>query len=77
VNGANGIIKDILYTPNDNLPFAILIEFNEYTDPKRNWIPINPLNIFSKALNMSRTQFPLLTEQIAPSDQIKLGLLAI
>ena len=67
VNGANGIIKDILYKPNDNLPFAILIEFNEYTgprffqenDPKRNWIPINPLNIFSKALNMSRTQFPI------------------
>ena len=57
----------IEYKPNDNLPFAILIEFNEYTgprffqenDPKRNWIPINPLNIFSKALNMSRTQFPI------------------
>ena len=67
MNGANGIIKDILYKPNDNLPFVILTEFNEYTgprffqenDPKRNWIPINPLNIFSKALNMSRTQFPI------------------
>ena len=56
-----------LYKPNNNLPFAILIEFNEYTrprffqenDPKRNWVPINPLNIFSKALNMSRSQFPI------------------
>ena len=34
VNGANGIIKDILYKPNDNLPFAILTEFNEYTGPR-------------------------------------------
>ena len=34
-------------------------EFFQENDPKRNWIPINPLNIFSKALNMSRTQFPI------------------
>ena len=47
VNGANGTIKDILYKPNENLPFAILIDFDDYIGPKffpendtkRNWIP--------------------------------------
>jgi hypothetical protein len=40
----------------NNLPFAILIDFDDNicpkyfpeNDSKRNWIPINPLNIFSK-----------------------------
>ena len=51
----------------NNLPFAILIDFDDYIGPKffpenyskRNWIPINPLNIFSKTLKMSRTNYPI------------------
>ena len=60
MNGANGTVRDCLYKNNENLPFAILIEFENYIGPtffnedhvKFNWIPINPLNIFSKILNM-------------------------
>ena len=34
VNGANGTIKALLYKPNENLPFEILIYFDDYIGPK-------------------------------------------
>jgi ATP-dependent exoDNAse (exonuclease V) alpha subunit len=71
VNGAPGVIKDIIY-PNtmNNLfethPIAILIEFDKYNGPrifedeeKKNWIPINSKSAYNKFFNSSRNQFPI------------------
>ena len=33
--------------------------FNELNDPRINWIPINPLNAYSKYYNTNRIQLPL------------------
>jgi ATP-dependent DNA helicase PIF1 len=46
---------------------VILIDFDDYIGPKffpendikHNWIPINPLNIFSEILKMSKTNYPI------------------
>jgi ATP-dependent DNA helicase PIF1 len=70
VNGASGIIRDIIYynkIANKELPYAVLIEFDIYDGPKffspddhrHKWIPINSLNIFNNIVCMSRTQYPL------------------
>jgi hypothetical protein len=67
VNGANGVIKDILFSNLNTLPSAILIEFDQYTGPKifdsndyrHNWIPINPFDAFCQLNQASRKQYPL------------------
>ena len=48
------------------MPIAIFVEFENYagpkffdpSSPKSNWIPINPLSIYSKNIG-TRTQYPL------------------
>ena len=67
VNGANGTVRDILYDAGDSLPYAILIEFDHYSgpkffeknDPRHNWIPINPVNIYNPIFSCSRKQYPI------------------
>ncbi len=69
VNGANGVVRDIVYEKvgDEIKPIAILVDFEKYNGPKffdqndsrNNWIPINPISLFCKNLNGSRTQFPL------------------
>jgi ATP-dependent DNA helicase PIF1 len=67
VNGANGTIRDILYDAGSSLPYAILIEFDNYSGPKffdnnddrHNWIPIYPLTIYNPNFSGSRTQYPI------------------
>ena len=69
VNGATGIIRDIIYSDSDinKLPVAVLIEFDRYNGPpffldeeRKNWIPINPYTVFSRDMKSSRTQLPFL-----------------
>jgi hypothetical protein len=64
----NSMAQSVVEPKTDNnLPFAILIDFDDYVGPKffpendskRNWIPINPLNIFSKISKVSRTNYPI------------------
>jgi hypothetical protein len=50
----------------DCAPETIIIHFPNYTGPqffldknKKNWIPINPLSIYSKEAGASRRQFPI------------------
>ena len=50
----------------DCAPETIIIHFPNYTGPqffldenKKNWIPINPLVIYSKEAGASRRQFPI------------------
>ena len=68
VNGASGIIKDIVYSQDDKLmPKTIFIEFNHYTgpsffqsdDPRHKWIPISPIVSFNTKYYGSRTGYPL------------------
>jgi hypothetical protein len=71
VNGANGIIRDIIYPETENyrnqLPTALLIEFDYYIgprffsndDPRHNWIPINIFDARHMTLNYIRRQFPI------------------
>ena len=68
VNGASGIIKDIVYSQDDKLmPKTIFIEFNHYTgpsffqsdDPRHKWIPISPIVSFNTTYYGSRTGYPL------------------
>lgn len=67
VNGATGIIKEIIYrpgnSPSDNLPMCILIKFEKYNGPFcfGDLFPIVPVtrNWTEKGINCSRTQFPL------------------
>ena len=69
VNGANGVVRDIVYEKvGDQIkPIAILVDFEKYNGPKffdqndsrNSWIPINPISLFCKNFNGSRTQFPL------------------
>ena len=67
VNGANGIVRDIIYDDNETLPHTVFIEFDNYSGPyffpaddlRHKWIPINPLTIYNSSLNGSRTQMPI------------------
>ena len=70
VNGANGFVRDIIYSNDGDttaFPIVVLVEFENYTGPKffdsadfrHNWIPINQITLFCKIVNGSRTQFPL------------------
>jgi ATP-dependent DNA helicase PIF1 len=70
VNGANGVIKDIVYPIEKSqhcLPSAIFVEFKFYKGPKfflenddrKDWIPINPLTAYNNTHNCSRTQLPI------------------
>jgi hypothetical protein len=62
-------VCDILYEKvgHEIKPIAILVDFEKYNGPKyfdendsrNNWIPINPISLFCKNLNGSRTQLPL------------------
>ncbi len=70
VNGANGVIRDIIFAENaieGSLPEAIFIEFDNYIGPKffsaddhrHNWIPINPGDVYCKYHQASRQQYPI------------------
>jgi ATP-dependent exoDNAse (exonuclease V) alpha subunit len=70
VNGANGIIRDIIYPLNkfeNSLPSVLMIEFDYYIGPRlfsendhrHNWIPINCFDANYNVLNYSRRQFPI------------------
>ena len=67
VNGANGVVRDKVFEKvgDEIKPIAVLVDFEKYNGPKffdendsrHNWIPINPISLFCKSLNGSRTQF--------------------
>ena len=70
VNGSFGTVKDIIYPDSTlikgTIPETIIIHFPKYTGPqffndeaRKNWIPLNPRNMYSQALNFTRTQYPL------------------
>lgn len=50
MNGALGTVVDIVYTPTisppDDLPVAVMVEFDRYTGPTlyRNTVPVKPLS---------------------------------
>ena len=84
MNGANGLLRGIVYELNENenetRSVVLFIEFDNYNGPrffdnsslKRNLVPINPISIYIKSLNASRTQFPIrlaYTLTIRKSDQ--------
>lgn len=67
VNGATGTIMDILYINGkcSNLPDIIIVEVDNYNGPpffndelRKKWIPFNPLTVYNKTSNTSRTQYP-------------------
>ncbi len=48
------------------LPIAVVVHFDKYCGPqffqsneRKNWIPINPLTIYSEIAGGNRTQYPL------------------
>ena len=50
----------------ETIPDIIIIHFPKYIGPqffndeaRKNWIPLNPRNMYSQALNSTRTQYPL------------------
>ena len=67
VNGANGIIKDVIFELNNSNPTALLIQFDNYTgprlfapdDPRKDWIPINIFDAYSMETKCTRKQFPI------------------
>jgi hypothetical protein len=70
VNGANGIIRDIIFPVNTierSWPSALLIEFDNYSGPrlfdindhKYNWIPVNIFDAYCPLKNAHRLQFPI------------------
>jgi ATP-dependent DNA helicase PIF1 len=67
VNGANGIIRDVIFEINNPNPTALLIQFDNYTgpklfdhdDPRKDWIPINIFECYSTETKCTRKQFPL------------------
>jgi ATP-dependent DNA helicase PIF1 len=67
VNGANGIIRDIIYDDTLKQPHTILVEFGNYSGPyffkdddtRHKWIPINPISIYNQNLVATRTQYPI------------------
>ena len=67
VNGANEIVRDIIYDENKTLPHTLFIEFDNYSGPyffpendlRHKWIPINTLTIYNSSINGSRTQMPI------------------
>jgi ATP-dependent DNA helicase PIF1 len=69
VNGAFGIVRDIIYPLNkkiDSLPEIVFIELNDYNGPqylidpaRKNWIPINVASAYKHQLNATRTHFPI------------------
>lgn len=67
VNGANGVIKDVIFDSKNLAPIALLINFENYTGPKlfndnderKNWIPINIFEAFDEETKTTRKQFPV------------------
>ena len=67
VNGANGIIRDILFDQTNNLPHTVFIEFENYSglyfypnsDARQKRIPVYPISIYNNTLGGSRSQIPL------------------
>jgi ATP-dependent exoDNAse (exonuclease V) alpha subunit len=67
VNGANGIIRDVIFEPNNPNPTALLIQFDNYNGPRlfdendyrKDWIPINIFDCYSTETKASRKQFPV------------------
>ena len=69
VNGAFGIIRDIVYPSEkniDSLPDVIFVEVKDYIGPKfftdcrrKNWIPINALSIYSHEAKATRMQYSI------------------
>jgi ATP-dependent DNA helicase PIF1 len=65
VNGASGVIKDIIYSETESMPHTIFIEFDNYVGPKffnenderAKWIPINPTNIYNNNVGGARQQY--------------------
>jgi hypothetical protein len=67
VNSAHGIIRDIIFVKSkekEELPEIILIEVYNYCGPqffsnneRKNWLPFEPIKIFSKYHNGFRKQF--------------------
>jgi ATP-dependent DNA helicase PIF1 len=69
VNGALGVVRDIVY-PRQKLlktqPDLVFIEIEDYVGPqffsdadRKNWIPVNTLTIYSPEVKASRTQYQL------------------
>ena len=69
VNGATGIIRDIIYPltrESDSLPEIIIVQVDSYRGPqffqdkeRKNWIPLSPSRIDSVYHDVTRTQYPL------------------
>ena len=68
LNGAQGVVKDIIYPANrnkDSQPETIIVKFDVwngpqfFTDPnKHNWIPLNVVSYYNPDKNCTRTGFP-------------------
>lgn len=69
LNGANGIIRDIIFDKNNvnnSLPIAVLVEFEFYIGPRLfsdvnrfDWIPIAPYEAYNPLQSIRRTNIPL------------------
>lgn len=62
INGATGIIEDIIYpfgcSPPNDIPKVIMVRFDKYNGPSINGcVPIPPKTVYGN--KCSRTQFPL------------------
>jgi ATP-dependent exoDNAse (exonuclease V) alpha subunit len=68
VNGAMGVIKDIIFpwnkNNNDN-PIVVIVEIFKYSGIQffqgtayKNWVPFVPHSVYNKFYNSTKTQFP-------------------
>ena len=68
VNGAMGVIKDIIFSwnknDNDN-PIIVIVEIFKYSGTQffvdaayKNWVPFVPHSVYNKFNNSTRSQFP-------------------